>query len=197
MNADAWLYGTTTTKEFTNSCKPVLEEADSVPEGDFIAEDQAELYYISVDVNGEIGWESGTFCIRGKNKAHVIEILTQSTPASYKAYLRARGVSYIVAGETQLDCRAAMEKLYREFHIEKLLICGGGVVNWSFLQAGMIDELSLLLSPVTDGGSGSASLFAKDFAPGEANLVEFELKDVEKIGHGGLYLTYLAKNTQK
>lgn len=196
-NADAWLYGTTTTKEFTNFCKPVLEKIDSAPEGDFIAEDRADLYYVSVDVNGEIGWESGTFCIRGKDEAHVIELLTQSTPASYKAYLRKRGVSYIVAGETQLDCRAAMEKLYQKFHIEKLLICGGGVVNWSFLQAGMIDELSLLLSPVTDGSSGNASLFAKDFASQEASPVEFELKDAKKIGSGGLYLRYLAKNAQK
>lgn len=193
MNADAWLYGTTTTKEFTNSCKPVLEEGSSVPEGDFIAEDRAKLYYISVDTDGEIGWESGTFCIRG-NEAHVIEILTEATPTAYKAYLRKRGVSYLLAGETQLDCKIAMEKLYQKFHIEKLLICGGGVVNWSFLRAGTIDELSLLLSPVTDGGSGSASLFARDFCQEEVDLVEFELKNVEKIGSGGLYLTYLAKN---
>ena len=50
-----------------------------------------------------------------------------------------------------------MKKLYELFHIEKVLICGGGVVNWSFLQAGMVDELSLFLAPVTDGSSGTAS----------------------------------------
>lgn len=35
------------------------------------------------------------------------------------------------------------------------------------------------------------------FMPGEASSVEFELKDGKKIGSGGLYLRYLAKNAQK
>lgn len=57
MNADAWLYGTTTTKEFTDFRRPVLEKAGEVTDGDFIADDRAELYYVSVDVDGEIGWQ--------------------------------------------------------------------------------------------------------------------------------------------
>ena len=35
------------------------------------------------------------------------------------------------------------------------------------------------------------------FMSGEASSVEFELKDGKKIGSGGLYLRYLAKNAQK
>lgn len=115
MNADAWLYGTTTTKEFTGFRRP----------------------------------------------AHVVEVLTASTSAAYKAYLRKTGVSYIIAGEKRLDCEMAMKKLHELFHMEKVVICGGGVVNWSFLQAGMVDELSLFLAPVTDGSRGSAFLFSQ------------------------------------
>lgn len=196
MSADAWLYGTTTTKEFTGFRSPDPEEAGEVPEGDFIADDQAQLYYVSVDVDGEIGWESGTFHNKGREPAHVIEILTASTSAAYKFYLRKRGVSYIIAGEKELDCKMAMEKLYELFHIKKVLICGGGIVNYSFLQAGMIDELSLFLAPVTDGSSGAASLFAQLPSLAKGRTVEFVLKEMEKIGDGGLHLTYLAKNTK-
>lgn len=194
MNADAWLYGTTTTKEFTDFRRPVLENVDEVPEGDFIVDDRAELYYISVDVDGEIGWESGIFRNKGRAPAHVVEVLTASTPAAYKAYLRKTGVSYIIAGEERLNCGAAMKKLYELFHIEKLLICGGGIVNWSFLQAGMVDELSLFLAPVTDGGLGTASLFTQIPSLAEGEPVEFLLKEVEKTGDGGLRLNYQAKN---
>lgn len=194
MNANAWLYGTTTTKEFTDFREPVLEKAGEVPDGDFVADDGAELYYISVDVDGEIGWESGTFRNKRRAPAHVIEILTASTQAAYKAYLRKTGVSYIIAGEKRLDCETAMKKLYELFHIEKVLICGGGVVNWSFLQAGMVDELSLFLAPVTDGGSGAASLFTQIPSLTEGKPVEFLLQETEKIGDGGLRLNYLAKN---
>lgn len=196
MNADAWLYGTATTKKFTDHVRPVLEDGSSVPDGDFVADDQAELYYVSVDTEGEIGWESGTFANRGRTPAHVIEVLTDSTSASYKAYLRKRGVSYILAGRDSLDCRMAAEKLYRLFHIKKLLICGGGVVNWSFLQAGVIDELRLLIAPVTDGSRGSASLFTQLSYLNEGSPVEFTLKTVEKTGDNGVYLNYLAENAE-
>lgn len=194
MNADAWLYGTTTTKEFTGFCRPILKEQGEVPEGDYVADNKAKLYYISVDVDGEIGWKSGTFCNKGRTPAHVVEILTASTPAAYKAYLRETGISYIIAGEKILDCEIAMKKLYELFHMEKVLICGGGIVNWSFLQAGMVDELSLFLASVTDGSIGKASVFTQLTSLTEGKPVEFSLKEMEKIGDVGIRLRYLAKN---
>ena len=113
-----------------------------------------------------------------------------------RQYLRARGVSYILAGKTELNCEIAMEKLHRLFHMEKLLICGGGAADWTFLQAGMVDELSLVLSPVTDGSSGTASVFTRIPALSAGESVEFELRTVERLGSGGLHLNYLAKNAK-
>ncbi len=197
MNADAWMYGTTTVKEFLNFRKPDLKEGAYVPEGDFVAGDQTKPYFIAVDAKGELGWESGRFANKGRSEAHVIEILTEAAPVSYRAYLRERGVSYILAGEKELDCKVAMEKLFRLFHIEKLLICGGGIVDWSFLQAGMVDELSLVLSPVTDGGSGNAAVFTQIPTLGTEEPVEFELIAVEQVGIGGLHLNYMAKNAEQ
>lgn len=196
MNADAWLYGTTTVNEFLNFRKPVLEEKTCVPEGDFIAGDETTPYFVALDAKGELGWESGRFANKGRAEAHVIEILTEAASMSYRAYLRKCGVSYILAGKTELDCEMAMGKLHRLFHIERLLICGGGAVDWTFLQAGMVDELSLVLSPVTDGSSGTASVFTQIPSLSEGKPVEFDLKAVERIGDGGLYLNYLAKNAK-
>lgn len=196
MNADAWLYGTTTVKEFLNFREPVLEETSDVPEGDFVAGDETKPYFIALDTKGELGWESGRFANKGRAEAHVIEILTEAVSPSYRAYLRKCGVSYILAGKTELDCEMAMEKLYRLFHINKLLICGGGGVDWTFLHAGMVDELSMVLSPVTDGSRGTASVFTQIPASDAGKPVEFDLNSVEQIGSGGLYLNYLAKNAK-
>ena len=66
----------------------------------------------------------------------------------------------------------------------------------SFLQAGVIDELSLLLAPVTDGSRGSASLFTQLSSLNEGSPVEFTLKTVEKAGDNGVYLNYLAENAE-
>lgn len=89
-----------------------------------------------------------------------------------------------MAGKKNLDCRLAMEKLYEYFRIEKVLICEGGVVNWSFLQAGVIDELSFFLTPVSDGSRGEASVFTQIPSLNEGRPVEFVLKDIEKSETG-------------
>lgn len=189
-NADAWLYGTVTTKEFTNGRKPALEKVDDIPSGDHIAGTDAEHYYISVDTAGEIGWESSVYRKAGRPDAHVIEVLTENTPIEYKAYLRKQGVSYIIAGDDALDCRIAVEKLYSLFGVRKLLICGGGVVNWSFLQAGVIDELSLLVAPVADGDPSTVTLFEKSELLPEHAPVIFRLKNIEKLENDCIRLIY-------
>ena len=52
------------------------------------------------------------------------------------------GVSYILAGADRLAGKLAAEKLYRLFGIKTMRICGRGTVNWTFLQQGVVDELS-------------------------------------------------------
>lgn len=195
-HAEAWLYGTVTTKEFTNWRKPLLnaDSAADIPEGDFIAEDHAELYYVSLDTQGEIGWESETFRKVGRPDAHVIEILTENTPMAYRGYLHEKGVSYILAGKDTLDAEIASEKLYRYFGIGTMLICGGGTVNWTFLQQGCVDELSLLLAPVADGNPDTVTVFEKsEFLPASVP-VEFQLKNVEKLKENGVRLVYTVKH---
>lgn len=192
--ADAWLYGTVTTKEFTQGRKPELDPAAEVPDGDFVAKNDAALYYVSVDTQGEIGWESGIFRKTGRPDAHVIEVLTEHTSPAYRAYLRKRGVSYILAGSEMLDSKIAAEKLYRLFGIDTLLICGGGTINWTFLQQGAVDELSLLIAPAADGNPDSVTVFEKSalLPPGEP--VSFQLKNVERLKGDGIRLVYTVSN---
>jgi riboflavin biosynthesis pyrimidine reductase len=55
-------------------------------------------------------------------------------------------VSYIFAGEQDLDLGLALEILNRELGIKRLLLEGGGVSNGAFLRAGLIDEVTFRLS---------------------------------------------------
>lgn len=192
--ADAWLYGTVTTKEFTQGRKPELDLAAEVPDGDFIAVSNAPLYYVSIDTQGEIGWESGTFRKAGRPDAHVIEVLTEHTAPAYRAYLRKCGVSYILAGSEMLDSKLAAKKLYQLFGIDTLLICGGGTINWTFLQQGAVDELSLLIAPIADGNPDSVTVFEKLDSMPECMPVEFQLKNIEKLKGNGVRLVYTVNN---
>lgn len=195
--ADAWLYGTVTTKEFIGWRKPELDFEAEVPDGDFVAEAQSALYYVSVDTQGEIGWESGTFRKAGRPDAHVIEVLTEQTPAAYRVYLRGRGVSYILAGSDMLDSRLAVEKLYRLFGIDTLLICGGGTINWTFLQQGVVDELSLLLAPVADGNPDTVTVFERSPLLSSSHPAAFQLKSIERLKDDGVRLVYTVSSEEK
>ena len=195
--AQAWLYGTTTTKEFTGFRKPVLEPlCEDVPDGDYVSESGWDLYYVSVDTFGEIAWDSGTYKRAGRPDSHVIEILTDKTPPEYLAYLRKQGVSYILAGEDTLDCKIAAQKLKGLFGIEKVLICGGGTVNWSFLSSGVVDELSLLLSPVADGDPNTPTVFERMGQLGASSPALFHLKNVSQLKNDAVHLTYTTESQE-
>ena len=54
----------------------------------------------------------------------------------------------------------ALEKLKTLFGIEVLMLGGGGVLNWSFIQAGMCDEISVVIASCADGSTEAPALFA-------------------------------------
>ena len=81
-------------------------------------------------------------------------------------------------------------KLKALFHIDRLMLAGGGQMNWSFAQEDLIDELSIILAPTADGNREAASLFEKPAFLPERLPAVFHLKAVEKLDDDGLWLRY-------
>lgn len=189
-----WLSGRVTTDDnFTNYRKPELDEnAPTVPEGDFVAESHTDKYYVSVDPSGKLGWESNTLTYIDTT-ADVLEVLTGKASNAYKAFLRKLGISYIIAGEESLDYTVAMEKVKTLFGIETLMLGGGGVLNWSFMQAGMCDELSLVIAPVADGSSETPALFETRGGLAADHPIGFTLESAEVKDGGSVWLRYTMK----
>ncbi|WP_220433292.1 dihydrofolate reductase family protein [Kocuria coralli] len=189
-----WLSGRVTTDDnFTHYKEPALDEnAATVPEGDYVAVTDAGKYYVSIDPSGRLGWESPDLSYRD-TRAHVLEVLTGRAGNSYKAFLRRLGISYIVAGEDELDYDVLLDKLKESFGIETLMLGGGGVLNWSFVQAGYCDEISVVIAAAADGASDSPALFETagrtSDAPKGFRLISAEVKDA-----GSLWLRYGVDN---
>lgn len=188
-----WLSGRVTTDDnFTFYERPELEEnAPVVPEGDFVAK-RTDMYYVSIDPSGRLGWKSDTLTYVNTT-AHVIEILTEKAGNDYKAFLHRLGISYIIAGTDVLDYGMAMKKLKELFGIETLMLGGGGVLNWSFIQAGMCDEVSVVIAPAADGSSDTPALFATRGGLAIDKPVGFDLQSVEVKDGGSVWLRYLIK----
>lgn len=183
----AMLYGTTTALEFAGGEVGKLPRpAQLLPCADYKAPAKERDYLVAVDAHGRIGWGSGTFRRPGRPDAHIIELLTEQAAPEYLEYLRARGVSYIVAGKNSVDFKYALRRLHELFGIERVMLAGGGLINGALLDAGLIDELSVVLAPVIDGGDG-ASLFDRC---GSASL---ELIESRELSGGAMWLRYAVK----
>ena len=200
--ADAVMNGAVTCAEIyadgVLSVRPAFGDAadstagDSLPREDYAAEPYLNNYVVCVDTKGTLKWSGNSVSHRGNPPAHVIEVLTEDVDDGYLSYLRERNISYIFAGERILDLPLALSKLKTLFGIEKILLTGGGQMNWSFLQAGCLDELNIVVLPMVDGNTQAAGLFDRpdgDFAP-----VGFALAGVEKLPGDGLLLKYVPNN---
>lgn len=188
-----WLSGRVTTDDnFTFYKKPILPKTFEDYQGDYIADTDLNMYYVSIDSRGVLGWQSAILHYEDTT-AHVVEVLSQKATPSYKAYLRNLGISYIVAGVDKIDYEVAMDKLYNLFHIRTLMLGGGGVLNWSFLQAGMCDEISVVISASADGSSTTPALFSAKQGLSTVQAFDFQLQEAKVMDGGSVWLRYLTE----
>ena len=151
---------------------------------------QADRYAVVIDGTGSVRWESGNVERKGE-KLHVIVVLQENASDAYISHLRKAGVSYIFAGKDSLDLPLAARKLKELFGIQSMLLSGGGVVDWSFLQAGLIDEISLVVPPVIDGGVRLPSAFDDSPLAVCHTPVALHLTDVQRLEGDALWLRYV------
>lgn len=190
-----WLSGRITTDDnFTMYKKPALDEnAPAVPEGDYDADTDFGMYYVSIDPHGRLGWTTNTLQYND-TKARVLEVLTEEASNSYKAFLRKLRIPYIIAGKHSLDEEALLEKLGGTYHIRMLMLGGGGILNWSFIQKGLCDEVSLVVIPAADASAETQSVFTAKEGFSTDDPVGFDLIDVKKEDGGTLWVRYGVKN---
>ena len=185
----------TTDDNFTFYEKPDLDEnAAKVPEGDYIAK-KTDMYYVSIDPSGRLGWKSSTLTYIDTT-AHVIEVLTEKATNAYKAFLRRLGISYIIAGIDSLDYEQTLSKLKEQFGIENLML-GGAALNWSFIQAGMCDEVSVVIAAVADGSANTQTLFMTREGMSDDTSVAFKLQEAKVMDGHSIWLPYLVKNVKE
>ena len=120
----------------------------------------------------------------------IVCILPETAPAFYLEYLQKKGISYLFAGSKGDDLRTAMHTLAEAFGVESLSLQGGGIIDGAFLQAGLIDELSLVIYPGIDGSAGSTSIFHYIGKGNPSQGQSLELLSVKEMEDGVVWLRY-------
>lgn len=187
--ADAWLVGRVTMQEFSSKEEHDLSRfTDDIAKEDFVASQTAKQFAVVIDASGKCQWDNNMV-----STEHVIEVLSEKVSAAYLGHLRSKNVSYIFGGKEKLNLTLVLQKLHQLFGIKTVRIDGGGHVNGSFLEAGLINEFSLVLAPVADGTTGSPSVFeiSKEYAGRKA--ARLNLISVERIYENFLWIRYEVK----
>jgi 2,5-diamino-6-(ribosylamino)-4(3H)-pyrimidinone 5'-phosphate reductase len=175
LAGDAWIAGRISMADYAAKGKvPPRRSREPLPRGDFIAR-RAKSYALTIDPKGKIVWGKGQI-----DDEHVITIITRQVTDAYLAHLREKGVSYVFGGETKVNLPSVLRRLRSKFGIRRLILEGGGGINGTFLNADVIDELSLLVVPVADGSIGTPSLF--DARPHRGPARPLRLLSARRLG---------------
>ncbi len=154
---------------------------------DYIVDDLTGFYAVAFDPHGRIGWQSNRIIDPDKDpgydNAQIIEVLTEQVDERYLGYLESLEIPYIFAGETEIDVALALFKLKNLFGIETLLLEGGSILDGAFMEVGLVDELSLVVSPVV-ANTEDKPLFMK------STMTDFTLTEVKQYDGGILWLNY-------
>ena len=144
-------------------------------------------YAIGVDTRGTLLWDDNTTELFGRP---LLMILSEQASQEYLDYLKSKHISYITTGRNGIDLPSAMETLRTVFGVERLAVVGGGNINGSMLDQGLIDEVSMMYGYGIDGRGGMAAAF--DGRPMDRKPVRLTFKSVEELD-GIVWMRYQVK----
>lgn len=167
----------------------------------YIAE-KAVAYAVGLDTAGTLLWGDNTKELFGRP---LIMILSERASSEYLDYLKQKGISFITIGgsagpdaeenatgrKAAIDLSAAMVLLREKFGIERLAVVGGGHINGSMLDLGLLDEVSMMYGYGIDGREGMAAAF--DGRPAGRRPVRLRFKSVHEED-GIVWMRYLVGN---
>lgn len=120
--------------------------------------------------------------------ARIVIFTTEQTSKAQIESLRSRGVEVFVHESPRVDLAKALDTLH-ELGVKRLMVEGGGTLNFEMLRLGLVDELSMYVAPMIFGGESAPTVAA---GAGLARGVAIPLKLVHSEVHedGGVVLKY-------
>ncbi len=118
----------------------------NVASGDYVIED--EHYQFCFDRMGKCFYEDNQYIYGGKTM-QIVEVVSSLCDKRYLEYLRQIKVAYIIADNIE----TALNKIHEQFHVNRLVLTGGSIINGGFFKENCIDEISLVMAPYVEGNN--------------------------------------------
>ena len=143
----------------------------------------AKGYEIIVDTKGKLLWPDAS----DMDKPYLI-ITSEQVTKEYLAYLDGQHISWIACGKERIDLVRACEILASEFGVARMGIVGGPAINTGFLDAGLLDEISILMGAGIDARREMPSVF--DGFAMDHPLVHLKLTNVQRFDSDAIWIRY-------
>lgn len=152
---------------------------------------------VIVDSRGRIPLDSQI--MRTAFKVKTIVAVTDKAPEKKLVELRDMGAEVLVISEGKKGRSAAvphgvnLKLLFRKLEnmgLKKILVEGGGELNWSLLHLWLVDELTITIAPKIAGGRLATTLVEGDGFDEIAQSIRLQLKKIERKKGGELVLYY-------
>ena len=143
----------------------------------------ADGYEVVVDTHGSLLWEDQTDAQRP-----ILVLTSENVSQEYLDYLKEKHISWIACGKEHIDLKRACEILADDFGVERMAVVGGGHINAGFLEAGLLDEVSILIGAGIDGRGGMSAVF--DGLPMDRPVTQLKLEQVQPFESGAVWIRY-------
>ena len=113
-------------------------------------------YRIIVDSKAQTPLSS--YVVRTARDIPTIIAVTSAAQKKRIQALQRRGVTLLVCGNGPLVSTKILLRRLEALGIRKILLEGGGTLNWSMISNGLVDEISVAITPRIIGGARATSL---------------------------------------
>ena len=95
--------------------------------------------------------------IDSSNKIQTIIAVTHNASSRKIKEIQKKGAQVLVYGNGKVNLRNLFQQL-EKMGLKKIIVEGGGEINWSVLRLGLVNELVVTISPVVIGGRDAKTL---------------------------------------
>ncbi|HSN96360.1 MAG TPA: 2,5-diamino-6-(ribosylamino)-4(3H)-pyrimidinone 5'-phosphate reductase [Nitrososphaeraceae archaeon] len=148
---------------------------------------EKHLTRIIIDSMGRIPLDSQI--LRTASKIKTIVAVTKLAHMNVRRKIKKTGAVVIVAGTNTVDLKRVLWTI-QKMGIKKILVEGGGEINWSLFSLGIVNELIVTIAPKIVGGRQATTLVEGEGYSRISQGLKLQLKKVRMQNGGELVLHY-------
>lgn len=185
MNFDATISGRVTAELEMAEPGKFISKTNKFVNKEIISKkaDKTNGYDVIVDTKGTLLWKNAK-----EYDTPMIIITSEQVSEEYLTYLDEQNISYIVTGKQKINLSRMVELLNDAFGIERIGVIGGPAINTAFLDAGLLNEIDILIGAGIDGRSSFPPVFNRNDT--DVPVRQLKLIEAKSYKSGAVLIRY-------